>query len=631
MKHSCKNLTFRIYLSLSLSLCFIVSALSQNTQFITGINLSSANLTPLEASRWQHFGAMANTQSISLVQIGALSTAALAGGSFTFQMPGATTSIQAQGRFIQQTSNVDYVWWANLANDRGYFGIASNSAGKVAYAQIDGQNYMMYLLSNRYNALVKVNTASNTLLKKCLPQLTPPDDITFNENCDIDNDCSAVVSVLVLVTPEALNWLGGNYTPLESTLYFGLGLNTVNFAFLNSGMYHKSVRFIVEPYNFNYSGTPLIASDILLLLNDKAAHARRNATRADLMFLLTDSRYFPYAGATYIGGVNPPYLGIVSMEYLSGPSFTFAHELGHAFLLNHNRVSNQGDINYDGEECPFGWRFHNAAGIARTTIMVLSKPEDTIPGARILLNYSNPNIIFEGLATGTPTDFNARQASHSLCNVDDYFFDAELGVNISGPQFICEETATYTANITPPGTGVPGVGPYNIRWGVCDREFPTTSHPLVPLGSSATLSMQSGNLPSPVFWLFVSVISADGVFMNDIIKVDNPCGIPTPLIGGSISFVEKEAPISNAQVFELAPNPANQTLHVKLLGQKQDTQSKYSIFSSLGDLVCRGIVESAAQQNFEIDLSKYRLPDGLYYFYLNVDTFSGVQKFIIHN
>lgn len=630
MKHFFKTTLPKIYLSLSLSLCFLVSGIAQGSQFITEINLAGANLTLLESTRWQHFGNMGSTQSIRLVEIGAVPFSALTGGSFTFSIPGISANLQARGGFVQQTPNGDYVWWANLSNDRGYFGIASNASGKVAYAQVDGQHYMLYLLSDRYNALVKLNSNPSFLPQQCLPELASPSNITFDDSCEQDSDCSAIVSVLVLVTPEALDWLGGNYAPLEGLLYFGLGLHTVNFAFLNSGIYHKSVRFIVESYDFDFGPNDEALDDLQTLENDPVANSLRNATRADLMFLITDSRYFPLLGGVLTGASAPPYLGFVSMEYLSGPWFTFAHELGHTFLLNHNRISNDGDFPYEGEECPFGWRFHTVAGAARTTIMAVIRPEDHNPGAVHLLNYSNPNIFFEGLATGTPTDFNARQASHSLCIVDDYFFDDELRVNINGPIFICEETVTYTAEIIPPGVGVPGVGPYNIQWGVSAVEFPTTANPMFPLGSANPLTLNSGSLPVPVFWLYVSVISADGVSMNDILRVDNPCGgTPLPLIGDISSIAEKETLLSDTQAFELSPNPVSQNLHVRFLEQPKNTQVEYSIFNSYGELVLNGAAAIAAQ--VEVDISLRMLPDGLYYLHLSTDTFSGVQKFVIHH
>jgi hypothetical protein len=590
--------------------------------------MSVANLTTQEASRWLHFSNMANTQSISLIQIAPLSASALAGGIFTFSIPGVASNLQAQGRFIQQTPNGDYVWWANLSNDRGYFGIASNASGKVAYAQVDGQNYMMYLLSTQYNALVRVNSATNIIPQLCLPDLETPADITFSEDCDVDNDCPAVVSVLVMVTPEAMDWLGGNHTPLESVLYFGLGLHTVNFALLNSGVYHKSVRFIVEPYNFNFGLVPNATVDLQTFRDDPVAIGRRQLNRADLMFLITDSRYDLLLGGVLNSATGGPYVGFVSMEYLISKYYVFAHELGHTFFLNHNRESNLGDINYNGDElCAFGWRFQTSTGNISKTIMATLRAEDIQSSTRVL-NYSNPNISVGGTPTGTSINFNARHASHNMCSVDDYFYDQELRVDISGPTFVCEESVTYFANITSSGAGVPGVGPYNVRWSVSSGAVPTLANPGHPLGSLNPITLYSGSLPNPVFWLFVSVVSADGVLMNDIIRVENPCGVPNPLIGGIGEMAKNETTPLNTRDFELFPNPTNQSLEVRFVGTGQDKMANYSILNTLGEIVLSGDVEIGVLNSFNIDLTSKALPDGLYYLHLGADGFNNTQKFI---
>ncbi len=100
-------------------------------------------------------------------------------------------------------------------------------------------------------------------------------------------------------------------------MYVALGLHTVNFALINSGVYQKSVRFIVEFYNFNFYGGPLVSFDLAGLNTDPIANGLRATHRADLMFLLADSRYGSLFGAVLDqGGVNQgPHLGIVSMEY----------------------------------------------------------------------------------------------------------------------------------------------------------------------------------------------------------------------------------------------------------------------------------------------------------------------------
>jgi Secretion system C-terminal sorting domain len=263
--------------------------------------------------------------------------------------------------------------------------------------------------------------------------------------------------------------------------------------------------------------------------------------------------------------------------------------------------------------------------------MALFTAEDTVAGAGRILNYSNPNIHYKGIPTGTPINFNARHASHNICSVDDYFYDDELGVNIVGPTFICDTIATYTASITLPGAEVQGVGPYSIIWRVNDTEYFSFLDQGTPLGTINPLSLYSRSFPSPEFWLFVSVSSADGVIVNDVVHVDNPCGVPNPLIVSTSDYKTETEAYSTAHSFEISPNPAHEHLYVNIAGLSIEKTANYSILNALGEIVFNGTEVIDTYNNVGIDLSSKRLPSGLYYLYLSVDSFTGVQKFIIQN
>lgn len=127
----------------------------------------------------------------------------------------------------------------------------------------------------------------------------------------------------------------------------------------------------------------------------------------------------------------------------------------------------------------------------------------------------------------------------------------------------------------------------------------------------------------PEFWLFVSVISADGVFMNDIIRVDNPCENAGGNIAGIVSF-------SDPKKIQLTPNPVNQLLHLQFIGQVKDALVNYSISNSLGQMVLNGVEKMGLQNGLDIDLGSRSLPDGLYYLRLDYDGCFDTQKFIHH-
>jgi hypothetical protein len=598
--------------------------LAQNIQLIYPVELQSAGLTATESFRMTYFANKQSTDSIRLVQVNPLTAETLNGAPFFVSIPGLINQIPAWGQYVQRSPNGDYVLWANLGNNRGYFGIASNSAGKVAYLELDGQHYMIYLLSDRYNVLVKIkkNLGENEMPTLCPPELSAPSDITFSEDCDVDNDCPAVVSVLVLLTPEATSWLGSNFGPLEGILYVTLGLHSVNFAFINSGIYRKSLRFSIEQYNFAYHPLKDYEIDLANFKNDPVANNRRITTRSDLMFLMTDSRYFPLLGAVI--GQNDRYAGLVGMEYMFQPWKTFAHEIGHMLFLNHNRASNGGDFPYMGTDfCGFGWRYKSSADEARTSIMAtINGSLDLLPGARQLLNYSNPNIIIDGGATGTPVDFNARYAMHTACSIDDKFFDYELKADITGPVFACEETVTFSSTLSPPGAGVPGTGPYSYIWRLSDSPYFSLDNPGVLLSNNSTVSFYSGNAPVPDFWLFLSVSSADGVVVNDVHHVHNPCDGRPP--------TSENPDLGAFSHWKLSPNPTQGSVVIHFTDNKAPDAVRYLLYDATGRLQAQsGKLITLTSDHLHLDFVESNLENGLYFLQLQSSDITSTHKFFI--
>gem|GEM_PF-2472506 len=342
----------------------------QAAQFLTEKEPLSTTLNESESNRWQTFSQKATTQSISLVEIGSL-TALLSTGKLTFSIPNGPQNLQAEGSFIKEEANGDYVWWANLTDQTGYIGVAKNSTGQFVAIQKGTDYYQFHPLSSRYNAMVKTNTNVPSS-EMCSPLIESPANITTDPtNCDIMGNCKAVVSVLVLITPEALNSLGFAPNSIDAALYIPFGLHSINFALVNSGVFGKSFRFIVEGYNFNFSNDLDMSIDLLRLQNDQAAFDRRTANKADLMVLLTDDRYGNGLGIWRIYTTGASVFGMVSIENLFGVKNVFAHELGHAFSLNHSREE---ENYYNHDVCAFGWRLLDQDFAEHKTIMTTGQP-----------------------------------------------------------------------------------------------------------------------------------------------------------------------------------------------------------------------------------------------------------------
>jgi hypothetical protein len=451
--------------------------------------------------------------------------------------PFQVNDFAAKGSYLYRRSDTEYLWWGAVTNltrhdtasfgpQDGYFGMISDSVGKFAFVHDQGRVFYLHTLSERYNLLTDI-TQPETFEEP--PVLVPNPDVTPEpDNCAFDKDCAEIVSVLVLVTPEAEAWLGnpGNVFWPITELYLTLGLHSVNFALINSGVPNNMVRFKVERFNFPYTGGE-IEDDLAKLRSSSFPDAfnRRDATRSDIVLLLTTARYGRTLGAvTEKSDEDESFYadyGIVTVENMLGKHFVFAHELGHTFNCEHNKASNGGDFPLEVEDaCQFGWRFTDVFGKEHLSIMAVPLGS----GLGQVLHYSNPNVYYNGVATGTENDFNAREISHSMCRVANLYFDDELRVSIDGPEeTICGGTVTYNAVIDPVGSGVPGGPPYTYSWYLDDDPYHTFDDPGVQIGTgpSVLVSSAQARLKSE-FWLHLLVQGQNAIARN-FKRALNPC------------------------------------------------------------------------------------------------------------
>ena len=349
------------------------------------------------------------------------------------------------------------------------------------------------------------------------------------------------------------------------------------------------------------------------------------------MILLTDDRYDNALGAIYsYFSSGTSYFGLVTIEHLWGVRNVFAHELGHTFSLNHNRMSNGGDVDYDEEDwCNFGWRFLDQNNIEQRTIMATIPDTDVEEGESQILNFSNPEIEFHGTPTGNEINANAYLLSRNLCTIGANFEDDELEIVIDGPDLICEEWATYTADIlTEPPSGQPGSGPYSYYWAMDDDEIFSDQNgddPVVYFGNTSSI-----NLYSPVnqtFWLYLQVYG-NGVSTNDVLKVESPCG-GIPGSGGKASSA-KPARLSSAQPFSLSPNPTQDYVRIQF-DLPISGSSHYAITNTMGQILSKGVLDCGNMGVFDIGLPNNVFPSGLYYFSLQNGEFFDVQTFSINH
>jgi hypothetical protein len=102
------------------------------------------------------------------------------------------------------------------------------------------------------------------------------------------------------------------------------------------------------------------------------------------------------------------------------------------------------------------------------------------------------------------------------------------------------------------------------------------------LGHSSGVSINSGNITYDKFWLYVHVLSSDGVMASDLIEVEvDPCA-PVPKTSSPDDITTAQ---SNLRVF---PNPSTDYLVLQDMLPESNAAADYLISNALGQIVSFG-------------------------------------------
>lgn len=201
------------------------------------------------------------------------------------------------------------------------------------------------------------------------------------------------IDILVAYTPSALNRAGGK-AALEAAIQAAIADTNTAFNESKVGSYRVRLAGIVavaqeETDDWN--------ADLTALRNTNdgkwdEVHALRQQYLADQVSLVTGLTGGTTAGNGYVGGGKGNAFTITKVSSFS--SFSFSHELGHNLGLDHP----------DGLEILGRFRTIMAYGSAKR-----------IP------RYSNPNVLFNGLATGDATHNSVAKLIGTVPKVINYF------------------------------------------------------------------------------------------------------------------------------------------------------------------------------------------------------------------
>ncbi len=478
-------------------------------------------------------------------------------GIYEFYLPQSNELLIAETIEYKEINDTGgFEWTASLNNEMGSLHISSTGNFTTGYIQTISSYYSLEPVKEHLSILIKhANIASGP--ETCGTSIqyeSSGNAAASTANCaESEDDCSAVISIGVLMTPEALDWLsvefGGDPTLQEN--YIQTGLKSLEHAFWNSNIYNKSIRYELIPYN-NFPLSTSIFDDRDYLSN-LLGPGIRSTNELDLLVLLTDDRY-PIPGdpdgLTFAGIANGliPFIdnayAIITINNLLTPRYTLAHELGHLFGARHSLESDD-----DAVFCGHGYRFLSDDGLYKRTVMAFNTglPDGTFVHANRILNFSNPNVEFNGSVTGDDwAEDNARVLNNTACDVADHYPTEEMVIGIQGPSAICNTQEEFTAQVIAAGAGIQGQPPFSYHWAWNTTGLFGPNSNEISLGNSNSNTISIGGLACNRFYLSLTVTSSDGVEIKTVRKIVSPCVVCPP-----------ELRLQQAKDEGIFPNPSN--------------------------------------------------------------------------
>jgi len=244
-----------------------------------------------------------------------------------------------------------------------------------------------------------------------------------------------------------------------------------------------------------------------------------------------------------------------------------------------------------------------------------------------ILNYSNPSVLFAGNPTGLddnnqyPSN-NAKQIRNTGCKISAYLEETDLNFTISIPN--CNAPIVFSANIVSPPMGTPGYGPYTVSW-YWNQTGIFNSNNLQFLGTGQTITLLEH--PScPTYWIKCIIISADGVVVSRIQKIQMPNGCLCIERSPGITTQNDQ----NAQVDPMVyPNPVFNDLLLIRYKTNDDSVLWVNVFDADGRRMYSGTAQKVEQGLFQ--LNTQGLSNGLHTLQLVSTAGTKSLKFIIQN
>ncbi|SHL08975.1 M12 family metallo-peptidase [Rhodothermus profundi] len=409
---------------------------------------------------------------------------------------------------------------------------------------------------------------------------------------DQDRCSPEVVRVLVLYTPKAAQG-----RDIDGIIY--AALNDANQAYRNSAINNLELRLAHKQlFNFEVMGY-YPEDDVKALSQDSQARLLRDQYQADVVVLLIDSDTLWWGQGVYgsvadesiphgssgeavvnASQVNQYAYAIVQVDYASAGRYTFVHELGHIQGAQHHPADG---IDPQGIPYARGHRFsaYSCAPDCRTRYYATVMAYTPWPYVRIK-QFSDPNVTYQGVATGQPDRHNARVLRETADMVADFRYSNDLRARFTYSSASFPFAGLYTFVAMPCG----GVAPLSYQWRSCSSPF--SCGPVLSTGETFTTYLEAGS-----HYIRLTVQSSDGqehTVTQEVYVLDPGCedelgGFCKRALEDSVRVVRGRLPEA-VVLAEVYPNPAQDQVVVRF-GLPAAQEVELRVYDVLGREVVR--------------------------------------------
>ncbi len=554
-----------------------------------------------------------NDPNVNAVQIVKINTTQLHSDVICLEINGAIITAVALKR--NERNPKDYSWLGQLENGHGiYFSVL----GEQVFSKFifEDKAYTLLALSDEWHLLLEINDlayADNHY--DCVYEgvdLPEHFDDHSGEHRGGGNDDACTYRIALMYTDDAADNIPGDLT------LFSQGLaDEANTAYVLSeiALEAEIARIIVINHNesntqVNHPGGFQVSEDFVRFRDDNDGvldeiHDIRDDYESDVQILIRESAIaFTFGGSTgtafgiawVVDAVNAAdAFGAATRNSLLIGRFTFTHEIGHLQGAFHNNSA--ANPNFARGHIFNG---NNANG---RTLMALGCNNGN--GCRVQ-HFSNPNVLFNGFATGTNTRDNAQRLNQTANRTRNYrVTDNNLVVDneVIGDRILSNHLANQTI---------------------------TTANNVNYLdGSRATMRAGESIRLTPGFRIengatFLGYIEGGPCETPPVVPFNNEDGL-TERWRHDLS----SEPAMVGFLAQVMPNPfAEQTTIQLNLDASADVTLQ--ILNGQGQLVTQLLANAqlaAGQHDFRFDAQ--HLSEGLYYGHLRVDDQTQLLKLVI--